>query len=66
MGMVARTVKAPIRPPIPEERKDAPMARSASPFLAIGKPSITVAVAEVEPGIPKRIAGMVSAVLPMA
>ena len=59
-GIMTPRMTAPISPPISDELKAAPKARPASPRLAIGYPSITVAAQPTVPGTPKRIAGITS------
>ena len=51
---------APNKPPNKEEKNAADNARAAWPFFANGKPSITVACAETDPGTPIKTAGNVS------
>ena len=58
--MVSRT--APKSPPNKDEKNAADNALAACPFFAKGKPSITVAWAETEPGTPIKTAGKVSEV----
>ena len=58
--MVSKT--APKSPPNKDEKNAADNALAACPFLAKGKPSITVACAETEPGTPIKTAGKVSEV----
>ena len=53
---------APNKPPNNEAKKAADKARAACPFFASGKPSITVACADTEPGTPIKTAGNVSEV----
>ena len=53
---------APKSPPNKDEKNAADNALAACPFLAKGKPSITVAWAETEPGTPIKTAGKVSEV----
>ena len=50
--MATESTSAPMTPPRSELAKDAERARAASPFLARGKPSSTVAWLALEPGIP--------------
>ena len=51
---------APNNPPNKDEKKAADKALAAWPFFAKGKPSITVACADTEPGTPIKTAGKVS------
>ena len=51
---------APNKPPNKEEKNAADKARAAWPFFANGKPSITVACADTDPGTPIKTAGNVS------
>jgi hypothetical protein len=62
IGIDSASRIAPNSPPTIEDENDAPKARPASPRLAIGWPSSTVAADPIAPGTPNRIAGTVSEV----
>ena len=64
MGMAAAREKAPTMAPTSELMSAAPRARPASPFLAMGWPSMMVAVDTTSPGTPNRIEVM-SPVVPV-
>jgi len=55
MGTEIASIAAPIRAPRSEAVSEAPSARPASPFFAIGCPSTTVAAESPSPGTPNRI-----------
>ena len=62
MKMKPVSTKAPNTPPNIDEKNAVDSARAASPFLASGKPSRTVAWLDDPPGIPSRIDEKVSPV----
>src|SRR3954470_5441911 len=62
MGMEMPNSMAPKMPPMSDDMYAAERARPASPFLAMGKPSSTVAADAAPPGTPKRMAGIGSPV----
>src|SRR5215470_9060701 len=62
IGIETAIRKAPNTPPMSEDMYAALSARPASPFLAIGKPSSTVAAEAAPPGTPNSTAGIGSPV----